>query len=455
MNIILLSGGSGKRLWPLSNETRSKQFLQLLRNEDGEPESMVQRVYRQIVKTQPEAHVVVATAQTQVDSIHNQLGKNVDVVIEPERRNIFPAIALSACYLALEKEVDREETIIVLPIDTYVNDDYYETLSELDTAVQNDIADIILRGIKPTYPSCKYGYLTPTKERLASIEDIEIWGMKGYTEIEEEDHAKQLIEAGSFWNGSVYAFKLGYLLEVIEKYGKFTSYQDMLDNYGELKDNSFDYEIVDKAESVALIPYKKYWKDLGTWNTLTEEMEDESMGQVIMGEDTTNTHIINELSIPIVVLGGKNLLVAASPDGILVSDKQKSSYLKPYIDDMNVRPMFEERRWGSYKVLDYVTYEDGTKSLTKHLHMNQDENISYQSHAIRDEIWTIADGEGLLVIDDVITKVTRGDVAYIRKGQKHALRAVTNLHFIEVQLGKDLVEDDIIRYDWEWLLTNS
>ncbi len=157
MNIVLLSGGSGKRLWPLSNDSRSKQFLKLLKNEEGQYESMVQRVYGQIRKAGIDAHIVVATGASQVDSIRSQLGKNVDVVVEPERRDTFPAIALASVYLALEKGMDENEVVLVLPVDPYADIEYFHAMIEMEKAVQAGIADMVLMGIRPTYPSEKYG----------------------------------------------------------------------------------------------------------------------------------------------------------------------------------------------------------------------------------------------------------------------------------------------------------
>lgn len=449
MNIVLLSGGSGKRLWPLSNDTRSKQFLQLLENDNGEYESMLQRIFRQIKEADIDSNVVVATAQTQVDSIRNQLGKEVELVVEPQRRNTFPAIALSTCYLAMEKGVDLEETVVVLPVDPYVENEYFHLLKKMDQAVQEKEADLVLMGINPTYPSAKYGYILPC-EKVISESEEKAYPVKQYIEKPSEKEAAGLIEAGALWNAGVFAFKLGYFMDKLKTYLTVTDYGDMKKRYQELKKISFDYEVVEKEKSIAAVPYTKEWKDLGTWNTITEEMQIGGIGEVIIDETTENTHVINELSVPMIVMGAKDMIIAASPDGILVSDKRQSSYIKPYVEELDNRPMFEERRWGEYKVLDYVTYEDGTKSLTKHLRMNEGENISYQAHNIRDEIWTIVDGEGLLVIDDIVKKVVRGDVAYIKKGQKHAMKATKNLHFIEVQIGDDLVEEDILRFDWDW-----
>lgn len=450
MNIILLSGGSGKRLWPLSNDTRSKQFLKLLKNDEDQYESMLQRVYRQIKHVEPNANIVIATGATQIDSIKSQLREQVDIVLEPERRDTFPAIALACAHLYLAKKLNLEEAVLVIPVDPYADIEYFETLTTMEQAVLTNEADIVLMGIKPTYPSAKYGYMIPNVSKKHNIKNTYIYPVERFTEKPSEEKAAVLIQDGAVWNGGVFAFKLKYIKNILDNYGDFTSFHDVQNNYSNLKKISFDYEVVEKAASVAMVPYEGYWKDLGTWNTLTEEMKEAEIGKVIIGEGTENTNVINELSIPVVALGLKDVIVAASPDGILVSNKQKSSYLKPYVEGLNNRPMYEERRWGDYKVLDYTKYSDDMKSLTKHMTILQGNSISYQSHKLRDEIWTIVDGTGDLLIEGHIRNVRLGDVAYITKGQKHALRATTDLHFIEVQIGEELIEEDIEKYDWEW-----
>lgn len=445
MNIILLSGGSGKRLWPLSNVTRSKQFLRLLKNDENEFESMVQRVYRQIKTVCPESQIVVATGAGQTDSIHSQLGHQVDIVIEPQRRDTFPAIALSCAYLSLKKNKSDDEVVLVLPVDPYAEIAYFETLSKMEKAAQEDLADIILMGIKPTYPSAKYGYILPKEKSEGKVYPVE-----RFIEKPSEEKAAALIQEGAVWNGGVFAFKLGYLMKMVHANLSVETYEDVLRQYDQLNKISFDYQVVEKANSVAMIPYEGKWKDLGTWNTLSEEMDNESMGNVTLGENTEGTNVINELSIPVVVLGAKNMIIAASPDGILISDKSKSSYLKSYLDDINERPMFEERIWGEAKILDLNTYENNKKSLTKHISVRHGQNISYHSHNVRDEIWTFVDGYGDLVIDGHVRNVRPGDLAYIHKGQKHSLRAVTDVRFIEVQIGEELAREDVDYCDWKW-----
>jgi len=448
MNIILLSGGSGKRLWPLSNETRSKQFLKLIMNDDHEAESMVQRVYRQIRAAGIDANIVIATGKSQVDSIQSQLGHNVDIVQEPERRDTFPAIALASSYLALEKQMSTDEVVVVLPVDPFAELHYFQTLQKMEAVVQANLANMALMGIRPTYPSAKYGYIVP--DGIGQIGAVEYRRVDRFQEKPAEELAAQLIEQGALWNGGVFAFKLGYLMDIVRQNLEFETYADVYSQYGQLTKISFDYAVVEKESSIAMVEYDGIWKDLGTWNTLTEVMEDTAVGKVVMADTCENTHVINELDIPVTVLGAKNLVIAASPDGILISDKHQSSYLKPLVDKIEQRPMYEERRWGEYKVLGYQTFGDDTISLTKHMYIKSGKEISYQVHHVRDEIWTIVDGTGYLVIDDHVRNVRRGDVAYITKGMKHAIKAVSDLHFIEVQIGSELSETDIERFDWEW-----
>ncbi|MCX4375690.1 MAG: sugar phosphate nucleotidyltransferase [Lachnospiraceae bacterium] len=440
MNIVLLSGGSGKRLWPLSNEVRSKQFLKLLCDKEGKHESMVQRVYRQITDAGIHARIVVATSASQVEAIRGQLPKDVDIVVEPERRNTFPAIVLAASYLASRKKIDLEETVIVLPVDPYVDVAYFECFRKMDEEVQKGTADMVLMGITPSYPSEKYGYILQGEQGVVT----------GFKEKPDEETAARLIQEGALWNAGVFAFRLNYLMEIADQYVQNRDFDDITKHYGDLKKDSFDYEVVEKTKSLAVVPYSGEWKDIGTWNTLTEEMEEESVGYAVTGEDCENTHVINELSIPVVALGTKNIVVAASPDGILVSDKHKSSYIKPYVENITGRPMYEERRWGEYKVYDYIQYKDGTKSLTKHITVHAGMAQDYQLHHYKDEVITVVNGSGEFVIDGCLMKLSYGDTICIRRGQKHTMRAIEDLQMICVQIGEEISEEDVEVYEWRW-----
>lgn len=441
MKLILLSGGSGKRLWPLSNVIRSKQFLKLLQDDQGNTESMVQRVYRQIRETGITSEMVIATGKAQKDSIENHLGNSVDTVLEPERRDTFPAIALASAYLYFEKKMSPEEAIVVLPVDPYAELEYFETVKKLQFMIENNEAKIGLMGIKPTYPSAKYGYI---------LKDNETDNIVGFQEKPSEKFAKSLIEDGAMWNGGVFAFKVGYIIEIMKKYIDFSSYDDVLEQYDKFPKISFDYEVVEKEESIGMAKYNGVWKDLGTWNTLTEVMNDTSSGKVVLSESCEDTHVINELDIPMTVLGAKNMVIAASPDGILVSDKHESSYLKEYVNGESRFPRYEETKWGDSKVLDFSENQDGSTALTKTLSIKSGESTMYQKHIVRDEIWTIIDGTGDIVIDGHVRNVRRGDVAFIHQGQLHSVKAITDLQVIKVEIGNEVISNDIKEKEWIW-----
>lgn len=453
MQVVLLSGGSGKRLWPLSNDSRSKQFLKLLPTPEGGKESMVQRIARQVSESKLDATITVATSITQRDAIVSQLGNDVNIVTEPERRDTFPAIALACSYLYKAKGCSKDETVVIMPSDPFTESGYFDTISEMVNVIESNEVDMVLMGIKPTEASTKFGYIVPSKEDRTKV--------SRFTEKPNEENAIKLLEEGAVWNGGVFAFRLGYLINIVENKLKEILNQVQCENlsytfedvhalYAKFPKISFDYEVAEKAKSVGVVPFNGMWNDLGTWDSLASEVKEDSLGNVILGEGVKNSCVINELNIPVIALGIDNLIVAASPDGILVSSRESSVNLKGYADSIKARPMFEERRWGMYKVMGQEVFEDGHKALTKLLYLNAGRNISYQYHNHREEIWTFVDGEGILVLDGEVINVSRGYVAHIKVGQKHAVRALTDLQIIEVQTGTELIEEDIIRLDWDW-----
>ena len=447
MQLVLLSGGSGKRLWPLSNNARSKQFLPLLEKEDGTMESMVQRVVRQVREANLTDDITLATNASQLDIIINQLGDSVSVVTEPERRDTFPAIALASGYLKLKKGCPDDEVVVIMPCDPFTEAGYFETIGRMVKCVEADVAELVLMGITPTYPSEKYGYVVPVTDHLMAEGSMAV---SKFTEKPNVERAKELLEMGALWNGGVFAFRLGYMMEIAQRYVKADSFEEMRSRYSEFPKISFDYEVAEKADSVAVLPYSGQWKDLGTWNTLTDELHHHIIGNAVMGARCTNTHVINELQYPIYVDGMEDTVIAASPDGIIVCRKKYTEDIKKAVDHLTPRPMYEERRWGSYRVIDDTTYADGRHSLTKSLTINAGKNISYQVHRHRSEAWTIVEGEGIFVLDGVERKVGPGETVVIPVNHYHALKALTTLTFIEVQTGNPLVEEDIERSEWKW-----
>ena len=435
MNIVLLSGGSGQRLWPLSNDVRSKQFIKIFHRPDGTLESMVQRVYRQILETDPQATVTIATAKSQVSAIHNQLGEDVGISVEPCRRDTFPAIALSAAYLKDVRGLGENEPVVVCPVDPYVENDYFEALKKLNDRALVSGANLVLMGIEPTYPSEKYGYIIPTGTEQVSRVSM-------FKEKPTEAVAREYISKGALWNGGVFAFRLGYVLERAHQLLDFEDYEDLFRKYDTLQKISFDYAVVEHEPNIEVMRFSGTWKDLGTWNTLTEAMDSNSVGQAMFNDNCSNVHVVNELDVPILCMGLQNVVVSASPNGILVSDKEQSSYIKPFVSSLNQRVMFAEKSWGSFRVIDV-----DDSSMTIKVTLNPGHSMNYHSHSRRDEVWTVISGKGRTVVDGMAQTVQAGDVITMAAGCRHTVFAETELKLIEVQLGKEISVDDKQKYE--------
>ena len=435
MNIILLSGGSGKRLWPLSNDIRSKQFIKIFRKADGSYESMLQRVCRQIKETDPEAKVTIATSKSQISAIHNQLGEQAAISAEPCRRDTFPAMALAAAHLRDMQGIGREESIVVCPVDPYVEGDYFRALKELAGQAEKREANLVLLGITPTYPSEKYGYIIPADDRR-------ITSVNTFREKPAAERAAEYISQGALWNGGVFACRLGYLLDKAHELIDFTDYRDLYEKYDTLEKISFDYAVVEKETDIQVMRFAGQWKDLGTWNTLTEAMEEAVVGQGVMNETCEGVHIVNEMDVPILAMGLKDVVISASPEGILVSDKEQSSYMKPFVDQMDSQVMFAEKSWGSYRVIDV---EKG--SMTIKVTLRAGHSMNYHSHRHRDEVWTVVAGRGRTIVDGMEQKVETGDVVTMSAGCRHTVIAETELKLIEVQIGEEISAEDKRKFE--------
>ena len=436
MNIILLSGGSGKRLWPLSNDIRSKQFIKLFKTEDGDYESMVQRVYRQILTVDPGATVTVASSKGQASSIFNQLGPDVGISIEPCRKDTFPAIALAAAYLRDIKKADENESVVICPVDPYVDEPYFQALKQLDTYASGNGANLTLMGIEPTEASEKFGYIIP--ETAASFSKV-----LTFQEKPDKATARQYLAQGALWNAGVFACSIRYILDRARELLAFTTYQDLFNRYETLEKISFDYAVVEHESHVQVMRFNGLWKDLGTWNSLTEVMEDQCIGKAIINETCKNVHIVNEIGVPVLAMGLENVVISASAEGILVSDKEQASLIKPYVDGIDQQIMFAEKSWGSFQVLDVAD-----ESLTIKVTLNPGSRMNYHAHSHRSETWVVTSGTGYAIVDDISRDIRPGEVITMAAGLRHTVVAKTKLQLIEVQLGKDITVHDKEKFDF-------
>ncbi|GIN85259.1 mannose-1-phosphate guanylyltransferase [Heyndrickxia sporothermodurans] len=434
MKTILLSGGSGKRLWPLSNDSRAKQFLKVLKNKQGRHESMIQRVWTQLSHYQNKSEVLITTSQSQVEILKRQISDDVTIIVEPERRDTFPAIALACSYLFSEMQISEEEIISVVSVDSFVNENFYKKIFKLEELIEETGAQIAMIGVKPTYPSSKYGYLIP--KGFDSYLNV-----TKFIEKPSEERASKLIESGAYWNSGVFAFPLKLVLEDLIKKGLPVNYNQLKREFFKLPKKSFDYEIVEQLTNIVALKYEGYWKDLGTWNTLSEEMSQNITGMGELSDDSVNTHIINELNLPIKVLGISNAVIAACPDGILVTEKSASSRMKEFeFVNMLDQPMYKEYTWGWYKVLDH-SRKLVNEISTIHIHIDRGYSLKYNIHEFHDKSWTIISGVGEVVINEKKKIVKPGDVFKIPRCSEYRVSALEDLEIIEVQIGEKVKSD--------------
>ena len=434
MQIVLLSGGTGKRLWPLSNDLYSKQFLRILRREDGTLESMIQRVCRQVQGAAPDVPITVATGREQVSLIRRQLGSGVHISIEPCRRDTFPAIALVSAYLHEVRGVPLDEAVAICPADPYVDEGYFRAVLQLlQEAEREGSANLVLMGIEPTYPSEKYGYIVPASQEPQSM-------VQAFKEKPDKEKAAEYIEQGALWNSGVFAFKLGYALDKARELLGYTDYEDLFSRYEELAKISFDYAVVEKEENIAVQRYSGTWLDIGTWNTLAEAMSEHTIGRVTMDETCRNVHVVNTLPVPVLCMGLEDVVVAASPEGILVSDKERSSAMKPYAERLHTPVMYTEKSWGEFQIVDAET-----ESLTIKITLSPGRALTYHLHERRDETWTVLEGRGWVKLDGNEFVVAEGQTVRIPRGSFHTIRAETLLKVMEIQTGEDIdVGDKIV-----------
>ena len=446
MYIVLLSGGSGKRLWPLSNDLCSKQYIKLMNPDEAaemekkEKCSMLQRVFGQLKAAGLSENTIVCASDAQVELIESQLDGAAEVAVEPMRRDTFPAVMLSCAYLLSRKGAGTEGVVASLPVDPYTTIEFFNRIKRLGAYVKEREGVIGLLGGVPTYPSTKYGYIIPEGE------DKEPLAVKGFREKPDEATAEELVSSGALWNCGVFCFKLKMAEQWLQKYGVPADYDAMVTGYEKLPKKSFDYEVLEHWKDIIAVKYDDIWKDLGTWNTLTEEMPEKSIGDVTWDGTCENSHAINVLGIPMVVMGAKNMVIAASHDGILVADKHQSSYIKDCLTNVPDESRFEERRWGTIKTID-ANEDDGTKSVTKRVKVIAGKAMPCHMHKSHTETVTVISGMGKLILEGTEVDLLAGSTVSIAAGKKHAIRAVgSDLRLIEVSLGST-GDDEIVLED--------
>ena len=411
MKIILLSGGAGKRLWPLSSSNRAKQYLPVLEKPAGGLESMLQRVWRQLGAANLQRDTRIATCRQQAEQLLGQAGCGAPLIIEPEQRDSFPAAALAAAYLYAIAGAALSETVVLVPVDAYVEDSFFEFIKGLPKLLRESKAELLMVGISPDCPNGQSSYIIP--QHGGGQQPGQGFKVSSFKERPFEEEARKLIREGALWNSGIYAFRLNFMISMLMERGLPVHYDELYKQYLKLPKTSFEHEVVQAAGSRAAVHYEGSWKDLGSWKALSEEIAVARLDGQTQAEESRQNRLVNELGIPITVVGLDNIIVAASQDGILVANADSDTLISAKLQTMNEKPKYEEWRWGHSRIVDSAVLPTGQQAVTKRVFVAEGQNMSYQLHFRRSEVWTIIAGEGVLLLDDVCRHVSAGDVVQI------------------------------------------
>ena len=276
-------------------------------------------------------------------------------------------------------------------------------------------------------PAKKYGYIFRQDEKKVSK-------VTRFVEKPKSDFAEQAIKEGALWDAGVFAFKIRYIMKLAEQYTNYRTYSELYQHYRELDKISFYYEICQKEKNMAVIHYPFSWKDIGTWNTLSEEMTEHLMGNVILDEKCVDTHVLNSLDIPIIGLGLNQMVVVANENGILVTEKKRSSFIKPYVEQTEKVRKDSRRDWGRFLVM--LKEPDYSCIQVNLLSNNCIEPVTNNCR----RHFVCLEGKGVLIKEVRETKICRGDTWEITSGTDYRLSAIQSFKWMETQFDHTIQE---------------
>lgn len=437
MHTILLCGGSGQRLWPLSGRVRSKMFLRLLPAPDGGMESMLERVCRQLDGAGLGDSVLFVAQEDQLDLIRRYTRNRYRVIGEPCKRGTFAAAALGALCLRASGTAAPGDTVCVAPADAFAGDDFFALFRRLPDALSGSQAELALLGIRPTHPSNQYGYIVPAGQTGESYAPV-----LSFEEKPEPARAGELIRRHALWNCGVFAFRLSFMLSRLEGMGLPADYSAFMSLYPALALESFDKEVAERSRSAVVLRHDGEWRDLGSWETLTSVLPGPVTGKGGIWGDCRDTHIINELSIPLHVIGLSGIVAVGSPDGILVTGKKEADAVKAVAQHVRGEPLSGETGWGSYRVLDRSAHEAGF-ILTLKLSLLPGHGLPETACPYAGKRWTIVSGRGEVVRNGTAATAQAGDTFEIARGDRHGLTSLASMTVIEVRTGQCGDNDEI------------
>ncbi len=469
---VILAGGSGSRLWPLSREMYPKQLLKL----NGQ-NTLFQSTFLRLTEMIPHENIITVTNVKHASDVKvqtSELNKNFTceadhkVLIEPLGRNTAPAIGLSVQYIEqLMKQEGEDPIIIVVPSDHIVKNQkaFNEAVKKGAKLAQKGF--IVTFGIKPDKPDTGYGYIST--EKVNEVSEIAETSLKvvEFREKPNFDTAKKYVESGTYyWNGGIFMFKASTMMnelkkftpEIFENLTNSTLHQTgptiKFDDYEKMTDISIDYAVMEHSKLITLVPLDCGWNDVGSWEAIFDVSEKNENNNYVVGNvvdiDSKNS-IIYGTSKLVSTIGLENTVVVETEDAILVCDKNKTQDVKKVFEKLKkdndlacITHKTVYRPWGYYTVL-----VEGEGYKTKEIQVNPQAKLSLQMHYKRSEHWVVLTGQAKVIRDDEVLTLNPGDSVDIPVEAKHSLQNNGNeaLKIIEIQKGDYLEEDDIVRFD--------
>ncbi|HEY8119594.1 MAG TPA: mannose-1-phosphate guanylyltransferase/mannose-6-phosphate isomerase [Methylophilaceae bacterium] len=455
---VILCGGSGTRLWPLSRTLRPKQLLAL----NGE-QTLLQQTAKRLAKHVKPTNLITVTHEDHRFEVKGQLAEILPdavagVMAEPCARNTLPAIAWAVSKIHAQTP---DAFIGVFPSDHSIDNEaaFFDAWLSAESAAE--LGYLTLLGISPTEPATGYGYIQPAADLLPTDTAYAVHKVARFVEKPHLVNAQKFVAEGYLWNSGMFVFRADVFMQMLEKYqpeiaGQITELSDanLATQYAALPNLSMDYGLAEKAEKVAVVPVDMAWSDLGSWDSIYQRHEKNADNNVTQGDvitEDTQSSLLWSNSGLLATLGVSNLAVIQTVDATLICDRSRTEDIKALVGMVQKRnPALTEihatvrRPWGTYTVL-----EEGSNFKIKRIVVNPGAKLSMQLHHHRSEHWVVVSGTAKITNGEHEIILQENESTYIPKNNKHRLENATDvpLSIIEVQCGDYVGEDDIVRFE--------